>query len=333
MYDNNDHSLDKGFQPVLPVAWLETGGPLPVPIARCPGKGGSAWPEGAGYWPTVAPWTGPSGGGARRERFSHRAFTILEMMIVIGIIGLMAAVALPHLGGFTQGNTITGATRQMLDDVGLARQRAIANRSEVCMVFLPPNFWTNTYINGQNAYYSNSQVGNLVGHQYTAYALISTRTVGDQPGKSNMHYLSDWKYLPQGVYFYPWQLTNGYGLNLISTTNTVPNAGAPPLSNNFFVSCFSNDIKFPFPSTYSPASNGLPYIAFNSAGQLISGADQYIALSLGSVFVPPDASGNPQWALNGASVVETPMGNVSNNANLIHIDWVTGRAKLERNSF
>jgi hypothetical protein len=31
--------------------------------------------------------------------------------------------------------------------------------------------------------------------------------------------------------------------------------------------------------------------------------------------------------------VETPPGNVTNNPNLIHIDWLTGRARIERNQF
>ena len=177
--------------------------------------------------------------GARDARAprNHRAFTILELMLVVGIIGLMAAMALPHLSGFTKGSAMTAATRQLLDDVGLARQRALVNRSMVCMVFLPPNFWTND----TTPLFSNSLMTSLVGHQYSAYALISMRTVGDQPGVSNAHYLTDWKFLPQGVYIYPFQLTNSQATNWVWTTNTTANQ-----FNLWNVSGFHTNIYFRF---------------------------------------------------------------------------------------
>ena len=36
---------------------------------------------------------------------------------------------------------MTAATRQMLDDVAYARQKALLNRTTVYMVSLPPTFW------------------------------------------------------------------------------------------------------------------------------------------------------------------------------------------------
>jgi prepilin-type N-terminal cleavage/methylation domain-containing protein len=269
-----------------------------------------------------------------------RGFTLLELMIVIAIIGLLTTLALPHLSGFTKSNAMHAATRQLLDDVALARQRALVNRSMVCMVFLPPNFWTND----TSATFSNNLMTSLVGHQYAAYALVSMRTVGDQPGVSNVHYVTEWRYLPQGVYLWPFQLTNGYGTNWISTTNTTIGAG---LSNGWPVTAFTNNIWFPFPSTFQNVagnitnSNSLPYIGFSASGQLTTGAaggDQFIALSSGSIFYPQDANGNPQWqpginTPNAPMPVETPLGNVSNNPVLIHIDWLTARARVERNQF
>jgi Tfp pilus assembly protein FimT len=271
------------------------------------------------------------------KKFCHsrcqRAFTILELLLVVGIIGFMTAMALPHLSGFTKSNAMTAATRQLLDDVSYARQRALVNRSMVCMVFLPPNFWTNDQNQiGQNTF-SNSQMTSLVGHQYSAYALISTRTVGDQPGISNAHYLTDWKFLPQGVYIYPFQLTNGLGTNWVITTNTTTG-----LTNYWPVVAFTNNILFPFPSTFTATanSNNLPFIGFTASGQLTAGSDQFIMVDSGSIFFPLDANGNPQWQTgspNAPLPVETPPGNAFSNPNLIHIDWVTGRARLERNQF
>jgi len=242
-------------------------------------------------------------------------------MLVVGIIGLMAAMALPHLSGFTKANAMAAATRQLLDDVGLARQRALANRSMVCMVFLPPNFWTN-----YPPSLMNNQFTNLVAHQYCGYALISMRTVGDQPGVSHVHYLTDWKYLPQGVYISPFQLTNSQIVtNWISTMNTTVG-----LSNVWPVSTFFAT-NVPFPSTYNATNNVLPYIGFTPSGQLTAGYDQYIMLTSGSIFYPMDNNGVPQFA--PANLVETPPSNAFSNPNLIHIDWLTARARVERNQF
>jgi Tfp pilus assembly protein FimT len=272
-------------------------------------------------------------------------------MLVIGIIGLLAALAMPHLSGFTKGNAMKAATLQLLDDVALARQRAMANRSMVCMVFLPANFWTNDYSQPPTQYstgtatsVADQQITNLAAHQYAAYALISMRTVGDQPGVSNVHYLTDWRFLPQGVYISPFQFTNGSNNPiLVSTTNTTLN-----ISNGWKISAFTNNIWFPFPSTFNASFrvnnysitnyNALPYIGFTPSGQLTAGAgnDQFIMLTSGSIFYPLDPHTLlPQitWPASPPSLVETPPGNATNNPNLIHIDWLTARARIERNQF
>src|SRR5262245_9827617 len=57
---------------------------------------------------------------------SSGAFTVLELLIVIGIIGLLMALSLPHLGGMRQSNIMASANRQLLDDLALARHRAIS---------------------------------------------------------------------------------------------------------------------------------------------------------------------------------------------------------------
>ena len=75
----------------------------------------------------------------------------------------------------------------------------------------------------------------------------------------------------------------------------------------------------------------MPYIAFTANGQLKAGSDQFIMLDSGSIFYPMDNNGLFQMA--PANVVETPPGNAWSNPNLIHIDWLTSRAKVERNQF
>jgi prepilin-type N-terminal cleavage/methylation domain-containing protein len=259
-----------------------------------------------------------------------RGFTLLELMMVITIIGFIAALTSPHVRGFGQANSMSAATRQLLDDVALARQRAMVNRSTVYMVFLPPMFWTNqAYVNAETVEQINGpQVTNLLMHQYSAYALVSLGSVGDQPGQHYPRYLTDWRSLPDGVFISPMQYTNFYTNTYVYTTNT--------LSGTIITSLIQpwSTVNVPFPSLYPPNTvMSLPCIAFSPQGGLATGStvgtDQYIVLSRGSIFYPTDTNGAPVF--EAPNLVETPPGNDTNNANLIQIDWMTARPTILQN--
>jgi type II secretory pathway pseudopilin PulG len=253
-------------------------------------------------------------------------------MVVIGIIGFIAAMTLPHVGGMGQANSMTTATRQMLDDVAFARKRAMVNRSTVYMVFLPPMFWTNYgYFNSANVEAENvltgRQMTNLMAHQYSAYALVSLTTVGDQPGQHTPHYITDWRSLPNGVFIAPFEFTMTNTFTNLYTTNT--------LSGNTNVSSIWpwTRVSIPFPSLYPPNMNiNLPCIGFTPQGSLTTQfTNQYIALARGSIFYPTDTNGIP--LLEPPMWNENPPGNDANNPNLIQIDWLTARATLLQNQF
>src|SRR5438046_10502978 len=65
------------------------------------------------------------------------AFTIIELLVVIGIIALLTTIGLPALKGFGKGTGMAGAQRQMLEDLGLARLAAINGRTTVDVAFVP----------------------------------------------------------------------------------------------------------------------------------------------------------------------------------------------------
>ena len=299
----------------LPVQWLEAPAEdvlLTLPASWC-------W-RGAGRRPLLCQRK------VRRSLGGLRGFTLLELMLVIAIIGFISAMTLTHIGGFGRASVMPAAIRQLLDDVALARQRAMVNRSTVYMVFLPPSFWTNAYFPVSYAPIWSPQMTNLLMHQYNGYALVSLATVGDQPGQHFAHYVSDWKFLPDGVFFAPFQFSLTNTWTNIYTTNTL--SGVVTTSALYPWT----QVPVPFPSVF-PLNNTtmpMPCIGFTAQGGLATPfTNQYIALARGSVFYPTDTNGLPQ--AQPPSMVETPDGNDANNPNMIQIDWMTGRATVVQN--
>ncbi len=254
-----------------------------------------------------------------------RGFTLLELLIVLAIIGLLTSVALPHLKGLTRSNTMASANEQLLNDLALARQRAINGRSVVCVVFMPPVADQSLY-----GFLASTQQNQLLPWQYTAYALISERTVGDQPGRPTKKYLTNFKALPDGVFI---------AKNKFEITYPFTNA----LGQLKQVIRF--DYKdFPYPTGDSPNTLNLPYIAFDPQGGHLDTNNTtrgiyeralpncIIPLARGSIFLDRDATGAPVWT--PASPREAGGNNSQdpNTYNEIEIDAVTGRALVDRKS-
>jgi prepilin-type N-terminal cleavage/methylation domain-containing protein len=264
----------------------------------------------------------------RRRQACLRAFTLLELMVVLAIIGFIAAVALPHVSGFNKANTVTAATRQLLDDVARARRRALVNRSTVYMVFLPAYWSSVSGLENQMQELNlpvSPQFNNLLMHQYAGYALYSSRTVGDQPGQNFPHYLTEWQTLPSGIYIWPGQFNNRFPVT-IYTTNTLSGSFTTNL-----VYPFATNFSFYFPSIGSGVQTNLPYIGFTPQGRLLASTNQYIVLSRGSIMYPQGSNGVPIAA--PPDVEEAPPGNETNNPCMIKIDWVTARATIVQNQF
>jgi len=258
--------------------------------------------------------------GARWKQPRLLGFTVLEMLVVITIIGFLAAMALPHLAGMSKANVMTTATQQMLGDVALARQMAMSHRTTVYMVFVSTNAFS-----GNGAPTNDlSAYTNLMSHQFSAYALFSPRSVGDQPGRSIPQYLTRWKTLPDGVFFPVFMFSTNQSAIAVYSTNTLSN------QRNFFpVSPFAtlNQVPFPGVEAYlagSPFGVSMPCIGFSPLGQLTVNNDLYIPLARGTVVNLP---GGVVFAN------ESPAWNSTNNCNLVHIDWLTARAKIEHNQF
>ena len=163
-----------------------------------------------------------------------------------------------------------------------------------------------------------------------SYNYVSVRSLGDQPGRPTARYLSSWKTLPDGV--------------MIANEKFGPRLPANPMMNIYTndanltqvlamrILGFSRTNTIPFPAEDTQANSQgkfiyLPYIAFNYLGQLVTGQNELIPIAKGAVVFGHDNQGQPTGSM---TVRESPPGNTSNAFNVVSIDWLTGRARLER---
>jgi prepilin-type N-terminal cleavage/methylation domain-containing protein len=66
----------------------------------------------------------------------ERGFTLLEMLVVVAIVAMMAAVAIPSIGAYIRNYKIRGAAQEVAGEVTTARSKAIMTNTNAGVTFV-----------------------------------------------------------------------------------------------------------------------------------------------------------------------------------------------------
>lgn len=255
-----------------------------------------------------------SHGRAGEPRARHGGFTVMEMLVVMGIIAAIMAVGLPALRSLGQGNELEDALRRLRSNLEQARQKALAIHGTVAVVFVSADLLAKTRADfpaDQNGELAWEQTKKLKGGLYTEYRFLALRQAGDQPGQAVRRYVDQWWSLPQKTFLAPELFTRAWP------------AGLP-------------EFGFPFPySTNEPVL--LRYVAFNHQGRLVllgkdgeadAGQDFTLPITRGGILYARTPDGDLTPA--DVTVQEVPAGFSTNSPHLVVVEWLTGRARMER---
>ncbi len=76
----------------------------------------------------------------KRDDKQETGFTLIELMVVIGIFGILAIIAVPSVSSFLPGYRLNGTARELRSNLQLARATAVRRNVRSVVVFSPQAF-------------------------------------------------------------------------------------------------------------------------------------------------------------------------------------------------
>ena len=148
-----------------------------------------------------------------RTKNDSRGFTLIELLAVVAIMAMILGIALPAFNAFKLRGTQV-AIPSLMSTLRLARQYAITHRQDVYVVF-PDNPANHSPV---TAYSPAKEVTKAL----CAYAVIASNRANDR-----FEYITEWRYLPKGIYFYDGISTNvsvfqSYGTGTATNLTSFP---------------------------------------------------------------------------------------------------------------
>ena len=150
-------------------------------------------------------------------RYCVAAFTLVELLAVIGIMGLLAAVGVPALKGLTGSGGRKQALSQVMGALEIARNTAISTGTNAAVIF--PD---STFTSGEAYRYRSMAV--------VAWNATNSATAATMVGS--------WIVLPQGIAFFPNSLKTA---NMPTATNISVRILTTPITASFPGVVFQSD--------------------------------------------------------------------------------------------
>ncbi len=145
----------------------------------------------------------PSSLNPLTPRYCVAAFTLVELLAVVGIMGLLAAVAVPALKGLTGSGGRKQALSQVMGALEIARNTAIAGGTNAAVIF------------------PDSTFGLGDAYKYRSMAVVAWNATNSSAAATMV---GSWIVLPQGIAFFPDSIsalpqTSNISVRILTTSN------------------------------------------------------------------------------------------------------------------